>query len=172
MALKPSDLFAGESMLFSKNANFRFSAVEALGGRLHVTDLRLVFDTHPVNSVVGRVSVFLPTITKLTDSSRLLAKRLTIVTTSQELELVVWGVPVIITRILAARDALPLDAPDRILAELMAKPGILGDDAEFEPFATLLREPGFDPRGRMLPWPAHTLGRISALNAVSLAIPR
>ena len=172
MVLKPSDLLTGERVLFSKNANFRLSAAEALGGRLHVTDLRLVFDAHPVNSVVGRVSIFLPTITKLTDSSRLLAKRLTVVTTSQQLELVVWGVPALIGRILAARDALPLDAPGRILAGLTAKPGILGEDAEFEPFARLLREPGFDPRGRVLPWPAHPLGGISALNAVSLAIPR
>jgi hypothetical protein len=170
MALGATDLLTGESVLSSTNANYRISPNEALGGRLHLTSFRLVFEAHPVNRVVGRLGIFLPTIVKLEDTSRLLARRLTVVTTGQPFEFVVWGVPALIARIRAAREALPHEAPARMFAELMAKPAILGADAGFAPIAHLLRQPGFDPREGVLPWPGHPLGAATAVNAVSLAI--
>ena len=170
MALSAGELLLGETVLLSKNANYRLDHGEALGGRVHLTSLRLVFEAHPVNRVVGRASIFLPTITGLEDSSRMLAKSITVITTGPRVELVVWGVPALIQRILAARDALPADTSRRVLAELVAKPGLLGAEAGFEAVAAVLREPGFDPRDGILPWPAHPLGCTSAVSAASLAV--
>ena len=169
MALHAGELLLGETVLFSKNANYRLDHGEALGGRVHLTSLRLVFEAHPVNRVVGRASIFLPTITTLEDSSRMLAKILTVITTGPRVELVVWGIPSLIQRILAARDALPAGTPRRVLDELLAKPGLLGAEAGFDAVAAALRDPGFDPRVEVLPWPAHPLGSTSAVSAASLA---
>ena len=99
----------------------------------------------------------------------MLAKSMTVITTGTQVELVVWGVPALIQRILAARDALPAGTPARVLAELLAKPGLLGAEAEFDAVADVLRAPGFDPRDGVLPWPAHPLGSASAVSAASLA---
>lgn len=171
VGLPQQEHLAGERVLLAQNANLRVSPGEALGGRLQLTTHRLVFSAHPVNRIVGRLSLFLPTIAGLQDTSRFVAKRLAVETAGTgATEFVVWGIPKLIAAITAARKALPPAAAASILAELVARPDLLGPDVRFEPLAALLRQSGFDPRERAMPWPEHPLGSATAVNAVSLAL--
>ncbi len=120
-----STLYQGERVLASKNANAvvtlrehgldaipdteramawaGFAGKEAVGGRLHLTNWRLVFRSHPFNRVKGQMSIVLPTIVEVTDASRFLSKKLRVTTRSTEHEFVVWGVPTLIRAIEQAR---------------------------------------------------------------------
>jgi hypothetical protein len=113
MRIKPEDLLPAESVVEGKNANLilrptdylmapivddplrrrlGLSGQEGIGGRLYLTSYRLIFKSHAINRVTGSVSIFLPTITGLQDTSRGLSKRLTVHTTMLDYDLVVWGV--------------------------------------------------------------------------------
>ena len=91
MKLDLSGLQAGEELLLSKKANFviavseyglsRFVAddlmwiaglegKEAIGGKLYVTNYRLISISHSLNRISGFFEIFLPAITKTYNSSR------------------------------------------------------------------------------------------------------
>jgi hypothetical protein len=48
---------------------------EAIGGKLHLTNYRLVFKAHFLNRVSGKFSIALPTIQSIKDTSRFRTKR-------------------------------------------------------------------------------------------------
>lgn len=134
MALGDRDLLSGEAVQRSKGANlvirtdeaglvgFTFdhllgsmAGMEAVGGRLHLTNYRLVFNSHPVNRLVGRISILLPTIQEVRDTSRGVKRRIEVVTGTQRFTFVVWGVPKLIEAVDGARSRLD-DAQVRDLA--------------------------------------------------------
>jgi hypothetical protein len=104
-----------------------WSGKEALGGQLHVTTLRAVFASHALNRATGRLSIFLPTITTLRDTSRGLVRRLEIATDLQTFEFIVWGVPTLIAAIDQHRQQLSSDDTNLLLAEIARTPATVGD---------------------------------------------
>lgn len=127
MNIGQDELFAGEIVLVSKAANaiirpseyglsrFPFDqwmgavgmkGMEAIGGKLHVTNYRLVFKSHAINRLTGTFSILLPTIVDVEDASWFIVRKLAVVTRSQRCELVVWGVPKLISLIRSARAEL------------------------------------------------------------------
>jgi hypothetical protein len=130
MNITQDDLLADESLLESKAANavikidehglsrFAFDQLmwtvgmkgkEAIGGRLHLTNYRLVFKSHMLNRVCGKFSIFLPTIRELRDASKFVVKKLEVGTENQRFEFVVWGIPAFINQIQRAQDAITPD---------------------------------------------------------------
>jgi hypothetical protein len=122
MNIDDSDLLAGERVVLSKPANaiirldehglsrfpadqlmrvMGYAGKEGIGGRLHLTNYRLLFKSHRVNRLTGAFSIYLPTITALHDRSRWIAKKLEVATRLQTFEFVVWGVPAFISAIQA-----------------------------------------------------------------------
>jgi hypothetical protein len=123
----PDDLLAGENVILSKNANsiisldqyglsrFAFDQLmwavgmqgkEAVGGRLHLTNFRLIFKSHPVNRVTGKFSILLPTIQDVRNTSAFLTRKIEVITKMQRFEFVVWGIPELIEAIKAAQARL------------------------------------------------------------------
>lgn len=79
---------------------------EAIGGKLYLTNYRILFKAHRLNRLSGKFSIALPTIQSLKDTSRLLAKRMEVGTGTQMFEFVVWGIPELIKAVQGARDGL------------------------------------------------------------------
>jgi hypothetical protein len=99
------DLYTGESVLISKPANMfidlsaqtRWLVLigqkrEALGGKLFLTNYRLVFESHSLNSIICKVSFPLHTITGLRDMSWSILKKMAVDTAAGSAIFVVWGV--------------------------------------------------------------------------------
>lgn len=102
-----SDMLPGETLIMSKFSNmvisinqaglsrFHFDehmgligmeGKEALGGKVHLTNYRIIFKTHFLNRVRGTYSIFLPNIISVKSSFNML----TIETTNQKIEFVIW----------------------------------------------------------------------------------
>lgn len=106
------------------------AGVEGIGGRLYLTNYRLVFKSHAVNRVRGTFSIFLPTIRDARNTSSGLKRQLEIGTGTQRFTFVVWGVPALIAAIDDARGALSRAAV-AALADLAVEHGDrLGDGLE------------------------------------------
>ena len=133
-ALNTNDLLANEILLMSKGANtiikpdehglsrFAFDGLmplvgmqgkEAIGGHLHLTNYRLVFESHAINRLTGKFSIFLPTIQDIRNASGLLVKKIEVNTRLQKYEFVVWGIPALLAAIVLAKDSL---MPESILS--------------------------------------------------------
>ncbi len=140
--LEPEDLLPGEQYVLRKKANavidvreaglsrLPFDGLmgavgmrgeEAVGGRLHLTNLRLVFRSHAVNRVRGAFSVFLPCVEEIRNTSSGVTRRVTVSTAVQEFTFVVWGVPRLIDTVDRYRagfdDAYLPEVATRVLAE-------------------------------------------------------
>jgi hypothetical protein len=148
MNTTPDDLLAGETVILSKNANaiisvdenglsrFAFDQLmwtvgmqgkEAIGGRLHLTNFRLIFKSHAINRLTGKFSILLPTIQEVKDVSRFLTKKIEIVTRTQHFEFVVWGIPELIAAITAAKTKLTAEQIQSLRANAAADYQKLGD---------------------------------------------
>lgn len=151
MEMEAGDLLPGERLVLSKSANAvvtlseyglsRFAAgqlmwcvgmegKEAIGGKLYLTDMRLVFKSHSFNRVLGMFSIFLPAITTVEDGSFLLKRQISVATDLRYFDFVVWGVPGLINNIDAVRSLLrPADAA-RILDLAASNPERVGKFAK------------------------------------------
>ena len=126
MKLDLSRLQVGEELLLSKKANFviavseyglsRFGAddlmwiadlegKEAIGGKLYVTNYRLIFISHSLNRISGSFEIFLPAITKTYNSSRGITKSITLETEIADFKFIVWGIPKLLDQIDCAASA-------------------------------------------------------------------
>ncbi len=85
---------------------FGMQGIEAIGGRLYLTNYRLLFASHAFNRVTGTFSISLSTITDVKNTSILFVRKLTVSTSTQSFEFIAWNIPYLITAILAARDSL------------------------------------------------------------------
>jgi hypothetical protein len=127
MNIDQDDLLSGEKVVLSKGANaiikidehglsrFAFDQLmwtvgmkgkEAIGGKLHLTNYRLIFKSHAVNRLKGKFSIFLPTIQDVKDVSFLITKKIAVMTQTQRFEFVVWGIPELISAIESTRNNL------------------------------------------------------------------
>lgn len=143
MSLGDDDLLPGERPIQSKAANAVISmseygleqrgyhgamglvgmkGQEAIGGKLHLTSYRLLFKSHGMNRATGSVSIYLPTITKLEDRSRFMARKIGVRTEATDSEFVAWGVPGLIQSIQAAADAVGPAERHAMLAEIDRHP--------------------------------------------------
>jgi len=127
MRVQQSELLPGEYVIKARAANFIISlnnyglsrlgfdrnmwiigmdGKEAIGGKLHLTNYRLIFKSHALNRVTGKFSIFLPTIQELNNRSSVVVKKVEVVTPTQSYEFVVWGIPSFIEAITSARNRL------------------------------------------------------------------
>ncbi|MFI0960908.1 hypothetical protein ACH4S8_05760 [Streptomyces sp. NPDC021080] len=135
--LKSEELLPGEGIILRKNANavidvraaglsrFAFDDLmwlvgmrnaEAIGGRLYLTNYRLVFKAHRFNRVRGTFSIFLPCVEEVRDSSFAATRQITVHTGTQEFTFVVWGVP----RLIGTVDECRSEFDDAYVADLAA----------------------------------------------------
>jgi len=127
MKLKEADLLPGERLIKSKGCNSiisvseagltRFAAdkymwavgmkgKEAIGGNIHLTNYRLLFKSHKLNRVTGKVSIFLPVIRDVQNTSRLVVRQMSVCTDATELKFIIWGIPKFMAAIEQARTEL------------------------------------------------------------------
>jgi hypothetical protein len=148
MRLDAADLLPGELVVVSKNANalvrvsdvglkrlpydqgmklLGLDGMEALGGKLYLSNFRLLFASHAFNRATGRLSIFLPSVVAVNNTSRGLSKKLEVRTALQSFEFVVWGVPALIESIDKQRQALSHDEASRLLDQVAHAPATVGD---------------------------------------------
>lgn len=154
MSLLPEDLMEGERVLLSKGANFVISSAEyglspyahsalldrmglkgkeALGGHLHVTNLRIVFQSHAANRITGRLSIFMPEINELANESSALVKRLRVRTVETDETFVIWGVNDVIDTIELAQGHWKETDTATLWAQLVNQPASLGQGIQYAP---------------------------------------
>ncbi|KAK4454463.1 hypothetical protein QBC34DRAFT_434028 [Podospora aff. communis PSN243] len=80
--------------------------IEGIGGKLYLTNYRVLSKSHGFNRLTGKFSIALPTIQSVKDTSRFVMKRIEIGTDTEMFEFVVWGIPELIAAIDEARVAL------------------------------------------------------------------
>jgi hypothetical protein len=148
MALRAEELLPTEAVLLTKNANavirldefglsrFAFDGLmgvvgmygkEAIGGRLYLTNYRLLFKSHAANRARGAFSVFLPTVRELRDTSSGIKRQIGVATATQGFTFVVWGVPALIAAIKGAKAGLDSPAVKRLADLAVAHRARLGD---------------------------------------------
>jgi len=71
---------------------------EAMGGKLYLTNCRMIFKSHGFNRLKGKFSIFLPTIKWIRDSSHLMTRKIEVSTHTTLFEFVMWGIPDFIRR--------------------------------------------------------------------------
>lgn len=155
--LDDEDLLPGEGVVLRKNANavidvraaglsrFAFDDLmwlvgmrgkEAIGGRLYLTNYRLVFKSHRFNRVRGTFSVFLPCVEEVRNTSFAVTRQVTVSTATQDSTFVVWGVPELVQAIRRCRDAFDAaytaDLATLVLAEPWKTGGGLRTVAHYE----------------------------------------
>lgn len=154
MGLASSGLLPGETLILSKNANavieidehglsrFAFDHLmgvigmrgkEAIGGRLHLTNYRLIFKAHAFNRLRGTYGVFLPTVRQLRDTSSGVKRQCEVATETQKFTFVVWGVPGLISAIHSACSALGDEAKAQLGELALAHPERVGDGLKIAP---------------------------------------
>ncbi|MGW1746932.1 hypothetical protein ACWCRD_15240 [Streptomyces sp. NPDC002092] len=145
--LKPEELLPGEGIILRKNANavidlreaglsrFAFDDLmwlvgmqgkEAIGGRIYLTNYRLVFKSHRFNRVRGTFSVFLPAIEEVRDASFAVTRQVAISTGMQDSTFVVWGVPRLIEAIEQCRAEFDPAYTVELAALVLAEPWKIG----------------------------------------------
>ncbi len=123
------ELLKDEQLLLYKNANFLarrsdynldqltlgvdillrpfgMQGTEAIGGKLYVTNYRLLFISHAFNRITGTFSIDLSTITGVENTSIMFVRKLMVSTSIQSFEFIAWNIPDLIAAILSARDGL------------------------------------------------------------------
>lgn len=147
MRFHEADLLPGEVMGVIRNANavvdvreagldrFRLDGLmgavgmrgqEAVGGRLRLTNYRLVFTSHRLNRVRGTFSVFLPAVTGVRDASSGVTRKVEVTTGTQNLTFVLWGVPRFMTAVGEARRSFAPAWSPELARAVLADPGKVG----------------------------------------------
>ncbi|EXK28556.1 hypothetical protein FOXG_17139 [Fusarium oxysporum f. sp. lycopersici 4287] len=148
MDLRSDDVLPGEKVLMKKAANAminindyklsRFFAddlarlfgkenLEAIGGKLYLTNYRLLFKSHSINRVTGKFSVALPTIIAVEDTSKFLTKRIDVTTSTETFQFVVWGIPELIDKINETRLTLEPVEVKRLQSLVLENYKVFGD---------------------------------------------
>jgi hypothetical protein len=148
MALEPGDLWPGEEHLLSKNANlvirikdhglsqFAFDKYmflvgmkgkEALGGQVHLTSYRLLFKTHGLNRLRGKISVFLPNVAAVTNASWFIVRKVRVETQVQNHEFVMWGIPRFIAAVDQAKAKLGPQEKERLKQLILQRSDVMGE---------------------------------------------
>jgi len=141
--LTQDDLLSNETVIIEKNVNAiiklkdyklrsisraNWGGTEGVGGRLHLTNYRLIFASHAINRVVGKFSILLPTIQQVKDTSFLLDRKIEITTQTQIFEFNVWGIPQFIALITSTRDSIDAKEKEALVAKITQEYPKLGED--------------------------------------------
>ena len=140
MNITPEDLLPDEKLLLSKNSNavialseyglsqFAFDKYmwvvgmknkEAIGGKLHLTNYRLIFKSHSINRLTGTFSIILPAITQIQDSSFLMTRKMSVDTRFNRFDFVIWGVADLIKQIEQAQKEFSEDDFERLRSNIV-----------------------------------------------------
>jgi hypothetical protein len=103
---------------------------EGIGGKLYLTNYRLLFKSHAINRLTGSFSIFLPVVNYARDTSHFIVKRLELGSDVQNYEFVVHKVPKIIAEIEAAKEKLSDKGARAAVVSAMAKPELLASGLE------------------------------------------
>lgn len=124
MQLEQNDLFKGERVVIERKANAiinfedfgmkkikgsPFRKTEAIGGKLYVTNYRLIFKSHSLNRVKGMYSILLPTIQSVRDISFLLMKKIEVISNGNTYVFVVWGIKELLEEIERVKSNLSIE---------------------------------------------------------------
>lgn len=131
--LTPDELLSGETVVREKAAgafiklkdfnlrslgSWNWAGTEKLGGRLHLTNYRLIFAANKANRVVGKFSIILPTIKEIENTSFLIDRRIRISTQTQAFEFQVWGIQELTRSIISARDSIDAEGKRSLASKL------------------------------------------------------
>lgn len=72
---------------------------EALGGKIYITNYRIIFKSHKLNRLRGMVSIFLPTIEKALNTSNVVTQKITIKTESTKSDFIVHNTEELLNKI-------------------------------------------------------------------------
>jgi hypothetical protein len=103
---------------------------EAVGGSLYLTSMRLIFQSHSINRLKGRFSIFFPSISAATDVSHLITRKVRIDTASQSYEFIMWGIPAFLSALESQRATFASPNIDQLMQEIAACPDAVGDGLE------------------------------------------
>jgi len=147
MRLEEADLWPGEQHLLTKDANlvirikehglsqFAFDKYmfligmkgkEALGGQCHLTNFRLIFKTHALNRLRGKISIFLPNVAAVTNTSWFIVRKVKVETQAQAYEMVMWGIPGFIAAVEEAKEELGPKQMEQLKALVLNRPEVIG----------------------------------------------
>jgi hypothetical protein len=146
MDLTDSDLLPGEASILTKKANFLVSLkkenlrrlhftnyiqidgsdAEAVGGKAHLTNYRLLFKSHALNRLRGTNSVWLPSVTSVNATF----VRLVLETEVQRFEYVMWFKTEIVQAIKTQVAGFTPKRTRALQKVLLANPQVLGPGLE------------------------------------------
>jgi len=101
---------------------------EKIGGKLHLTTYRLVFYANSANRVVGRFSMFLPTLQQVKNASFIWDRRMAVSTQSKTVEFQVWGIKEVASRINSAKEMFNAASNEQLIARLTEEYPKLGEE--------------------------------------------
>jgi hypothetical protein len=189
MDIQQSDLFAGERVLLSKAANsiikindyglkrlpfdqlmplVGFQGKEAIGGKLHLTNYRIIFKSHSINRLRGKFSVFLPTIQDIRDTSQFISKKMAVIPQTQTFEFVIWGIPALMKEINSAVQLLTPEQNDLIKSIAIADYKKLGEGLELSELLDKIVRNGPDVADKILGIAQNPISLAGALNLLEL----
>ena len=143
MAFSDSDLLPGEHHVRTKFANMVFAikesglsrfafddymglvgmdGKEAIGGKIHLTNYRIIFKSHFFNRVRGKHSIFLPNVVSVSDTFN----KLIVETTVQRFEFVMWFKQVFIDAVNREKARIDSDEIERLKRAVVAHPESVG----------------------------------------------
>jgi hypothetical protein len=141
--LTQNDLLSDETVIIEKMAgafiklkdyNLRslsyqnWGGTEKIGGRIHLTNYRLIFASNALNRVVGKFSILLPTIQQVKDTSFLVDRRIEIHTQAQIFEFQVWSIREFMACITCTRDSIDAKGKEALVAKITQEYPKLGED--------------------------------------------
>lgn len=103
---------------------------EAIGGKVHLTNYRLIFKSHKHNRLRGKVSIFLSTIADITDSSYFVTKKATVKTASSKLDLVIFEIEELIELIDKQQQVFNAQMIETLKEEISKQPAKICDGLE------------------------------------------
>jgi hypothetical protein len=189
MDIQQSDLFDGERVLLSKAANsiikindyglkrlpfdqlmplVGFQGKEAIGGKLHLTNYRIIFKSHSINRLRGKFSVFLPTIQDVRDTSQFISKKMAVITQTQTFEFVIWGIPALMKEINSAVQLLTPEQNDLIKSIAIADYKKIGEGLELSELLDKIVRNGPDVADKILGIAQNPISLAGALNLLEL----
>jgi len=143
MNIQETDLLENEKVILSKKSNllihpkhfgiknFAFDDFmwtvgmknkEALGGKLHLTNYRIIFKSHAVNRIRGKMSIFLPSIKEIKDTSFAVVKQVSVETQTSRVDFVLWGIEEFIKIFNEQKDQLDTEDIDYIQKQIIEHP--------------------------------------------------
>lgn len=95
---------------------------EALGGRIYLTNYRLIFKSHFANRIRGKISIFHPSIKEIRNTSFLMTKKITIESHTSKVDFVMWGIDKFLHAFNTHRPTINSSTMDEIQNQIIEHP--------------------------------------------------